>query len=328
MNYEWLARKVLESYSFIDPVFEFLRHNENITYKITDRGNSCTFLLRIHMSVTEGFYGIQHTLEGLKSETVLLQELGRNGVLRVQMPVANRFGEYVTVYRLEDMDADFYATLLEWIDGDTFTHDEENLDEIVYAIGVKLARFHLFTRASAVLKNLNRPVYGSEKIDNTLEKLRHGVEVDIYSVEHYGIMIEVLTQVKGFMRELDSQDGAWGLIHSDIQRGNIIITESCEPCFIDFCLSGYGHYLFDIGSASTNIESKQRDIFLKGYTSQAPFSKDSLRYVEGLILMSIFLCYAFFIRDSDRNGWIKDHVERKVEMWKEWLTGKEIYYLL
>ena len=32
-------------------------------------------------------------------------------------------------------------------------------------------------------------------------------------------MIEVLTQVKGFMRELDSQDGAWGLIHSDIQRG-------------------------------------------------------------------------------------------------------------
>lgn len=45
------------------------------------------------------------------------------------------------------------------VDGDTFTHEEENMDEIVYAIGVNLARFHHFTRASAVLKDLHRPVY-------------------------------------------------------------------------------------------------------------------------------------------------------------------------
>jgi Ser/Thr protein kinase RdoA (MazF antagonist) len=299
-----------------------------MTYKITDRDNGGTFLLRIHKPVTEGFIGIQHSLEGLKSETVLLQELIRNRVLGVQMPVANRFGEYLTVCRLEDMDATFYATLLEWIDGDIFTHEEENLEEIIYAIGVNLARFHHFTRASAVLKDLHRPVYGSEKIDSTLEKLKHGVEVDIYSMEHYRIMSEVLTQVKGLMRELDLQEGTWGLIHADIQRGNIVITESGEPCFIDFCLSGYGYYLFDIGSASTKFESKKRDIFLKGYTSKAPLSKDSLRFVEGMILMDIFLCYAFFIRDSDRNGWIKDHVVRKIELWIQWLSGKEIYYLL
>jgi len=296
VNHEWLARKVLESYSFTDPVLEFMRHNENMTYKITDRGNSCTFLLRIHKPVTEGLFGIQHTLEGLKSETALLQELGLNRVFGVQMPVANRFGEYVTVCHLEDMGAAaFYATLLEWIDGDTFRHEEKNLDEIVYAIGVNLARFHRFTRASAVLKDLHRPVYGSEKIDNTLEKLRHGVEVDLYSREHYGIMTEVLAQVKGFMRELDSQEGAWGLIHADIQRGNIVITESGEPCFIDFCLSGYGYYLFDIGSASTKIESKQRDIFLKGYTSQTSFSKESLRYVKFFLRKNMFLRYPYSI---------------------------------
>nr|WP_280521501.1 phosphotransferase [Paenibacillus mangrovi] len=232
-----------------------------MTYKITDRGNSSSFLLRIHKPVTEGFLGIQHTLEGLKSETVLLQELGRKRVLGVQIPVANRFGEYVTVCRLEDMDATIYATLLDWIDGDTFTHEEENMDEIVYAIGVNLARFHSFTRASAVLKDLHRPVYGSEKIDSTLEKLRHGVEINIYSMEHYGIMTEVLAQVKGLMSELDSQEGAWGLIHADIQRGNIVITESGEPCFIDFCLSGYGYYLFDIGAHLRNLKAKSETYF-------------------------------------------------------------------
>jgi len=328
VNHEWLARTVLESYLFIDPVLEFMRHNENMTYKITDHGNSSSFLLRIHKPVTEGFLGIQHTLEGLKSEMALLQELSRNRVLGVQMPIENRFGEYVTICRLDDMDAPFYATLLEWIDGDTFTHEEENMDEIVHAIGVNLAKFHSFTRASMVLNDLHRPVYGTEKIDCTLEKLRYGVEMEIYSMEHYGIMTEVLAQVKGLMSELDSQEGAWGLIHADIQRGNIVITESGEPCFIDFCLSGYGYYLFDIGSVSTKLASNKRDIFLEGYMSKAPFSKDSLRYVEGLILMDIFLCYAFFIRDSGRNGWIKDHVVRKIELWIQWLTGKEIYYLL
>jgi Ser/Thr protein kinase RdoA (MazF antagonist) len=198
----------------------------------------------------------------------------------------------------------------------------------VYAIGVNLARLHHFTRENALLKNLQRPVYGSEKIDSTLEELRYGVEADIYSLEHYEIMAEVLAQVKGFIRELNSQEGAWGLIHADIQLGNIVITESGEPCFIDFCLSGYGHYLFDIGSASTIFESKQRDRFLKGYSSHASFSRESLRYVEGLILLDVFLCYTFFIRDADRNDWIKDHVIKKIELWKEWLAGKEIFYIL
>jgi len=327
MNYEWTVRKVLESYSVTEPDIEFIRHNENLTYKITDRGSGRSFLLRIHKPATEGLLGIQHTLEGLQSEVLLLQELGRNQVLRVQIPVENRFGEYVTELFIEDMDSPCYATLLEWIDGDTFTREEKNLDDIVYAIGVNLARLHNFTRECAVLKDLPRPVYGSERIDTAIDELRYGVEAGIYSLEHYEIMTEVLFQVKGFMSELDSREGTWGLIHADHQENNIIINERSGPCFIDFCLSGYGHYLFDIGSASTLFESNHRDRFIQGYSSQALFDKGSLRYVEGLILMDVFLAYVFFIRDPDRNGWIKDHAVRKVELWQEWLAGKEIYYL-
>ncbi|WP_152392826.1 hypothetical protein [Paenibacillus guangzhouensis] len=96
-----------------------------MTYKITDCGNNCSFLLRIHKPVTEGLLGIQHTLEGLESEKALLQELGRNRMLGVQMPVANRFVEYVLGCYLEDKNATIYATLLEWIDG--YHSSERNL---------------------------------------------------------------------------------------------------------------------------------------------------------------------------------------------------------
>ncbi len=325
VNHEQKARKVLESYPVAEPVIEFIRHNENLTYSITDRGSGRTYLLRIHEPVTKGLFGIQHTLEGLQSEVLLLQELGHNHVLQVQMPVRNSFGEYVTEVPPEENGSPCYATLLEWIDGNTFTQEEAQLDEIVYNIGVNLARLHNFARSSATLKNLHRPVYGMERIDTALEELRYGVEAGLYRLEHYEIMSEVLSRVKGLMRELDSKEGTWGLIHADFQKGNIIINERGEPCFIDFCLSGYGHYLFDIGSASWLFESKQRDKFLEGYSSETSFHTESLRCVEGLMLMDVFVSYVFFIRDSQRNGWIKNDMVQKIELCKEWLAGKDIY---
>lgn len=331
VDHEWKARKVLESYPVTEPVIEFIRHNENMTYKITDRNSGRTFLLRIHKPITEGLSGIQHTLEGLQAEVLLLQELGRNHVLPVQIPVENRFGEYVTQVLPEEMgsmDSPCYATLLEWINGDTFTQKEEQLDEIVYTIGVNLARLHQFARSSAALKNLHRPVYGLKRIDTAIDELRYGVEAGLYRLEHYEVMTEVLSQVKELMRQLDSEEGNWGVIHADFQKGNIIINESGEPCFIDFCLSGYGHYLFDIGSASWLFDSQQRDRFLEGYSSQIGFHAESLRCVEGLMLMDVFLSYVFFIRDSQRNGWIKDDMVQRIELCKEWLAGKEIYYKL
>lgn len=320
------AEEVLMSYSISNPVIEFIRHNENITFKVTDGINNNQYLLRIHKSITEGLSGIQHTLDGLKSEMYMLQELNRENILQVQKPVANHAGEYVTEYNSNEFDSCF-ATVLEWIEGSIFSLDQENMAQIAMTLGEKMADFHNYSRGSKLL-GLHRPVYGVEKLDLAIEELKYGVVNHVYSQRQYEIIVEVLAIVKEQIKELDARGEEWGLVHADVQLGNVIMSGE-TPCFIDFCLSGYGYYLFDLGSASTILKGELRTSFLQGYASKTTFSFEDLRYIEGQIFMDIFISYAMFIRDSNCNGWVIEHAARICDsVCKDFLEGKEVYYSL
>ncbi len=48
MEYTKCFKEVLLQYSFTDPIVELIRHNENITYKLTEKGSEDTYLLRMH----------------------------------------------------------------------------------------------------------------------------------------------------------------------------------------------------------------------------------------------------------------------------------------
>ncbi|MFC3749947.1 phosphotransferase [Paenibacillus sp. GCM10012306] len=55
-------------------------------------------------------------------------------------------------------------------------------------------------------------------------------------------------------------------MHANFQLGNIVVSEG-NTSLIDFCLFGYGHYCFDLGSASSMLKSELRTTFLEGYAS-------------------------------------------------------------
>lgn len=320
------AERVIVSYPIAEPVIEFIRHNENMTFKVTDASSGKNYLLRIHWPRTAGLSGTQHTLEGLESEVFLLQELNRRKVIQVQEPVANHAGGYVTVYRSEEFGSCF-ATVLEWFEGSVLTGKEENIGLIAYALGETFAELHNAS-SGRQLEGLTRPVYGAASIDSALEELKCGITGGIYSQEQYNTIAEVLDIVKEQLTELDSRQDSWGIIHADVQSGNVIVKEA-TPHLIDFCLSGYGYYLFDVGSASSALKSEFRPAFLEGYSSRRDFTFDDIRYIEGQILMDIFISYAMFVRDPGSNGWIKEHAARVCgTLCKDFLEGKEVFHLL
>ncbi|MFD1178459.1 phosphotransferase enzyme family protein [Paenibacillus puldeungensis] len=326
MEHAVLAKQVIKSYFLTDPQLKFLRHNENITYKVTDGTDQKSYLLRIHTPASEGFAGVQNTLQGIQSEMILLRELNNNKSLCVQKPIANSCGEYVTIYYTHECDTPYFATLLSWIEGATLTLKEENGSEIAFAIGETLATFHETSRRRMPIQNLIRPMYDAERIDVAISELQVGVELNLYSRGQYQTIQEVLELVKGQLRELDKQENSWGLIHADLQLGNIIMHES-RPCLIDFSLSGYGYDLFDVGSASSMLPSDLRGAFLNGYSAKRAFTLNDLRYVEGLIFMDIFISYVFFIRDSNRNSWIKKNAAEICDtLCMDFLEGKSVYY--
>ncbi|WP_340006826.1 phosphotransferase [Paenibacillus sp. FSL K6-0276] len=318
------AEKVLLQYSFIDPMIEFIRHNENITFKVTNKPDNRKYLLRIHKPISEGFSGLQHTREGLQSEMFFLREIDQKNILKVQRPVENQKGELVTEYSSDQFGTSL-ATLLEWIDGSTLTQDEDNIDHIIYRLGENLASLHEFSRTLMPLE-LHRPVYNVKKIDETLIELQQGTNNGFLNQEDYDVINSVLSVVKEQLTELDARENSWGFIHADFQLGNVIVSEQ-NPTLIDYCLFGYGYYLFDLGSASSMLKSELRKTLLDGYASKTSFSLNEIRYIEGQIFMDIFISYVFFIHDSDRNGWIKEHASQICStLCRDFLEGKEVYY--
>lgn len=322
MIYE--AEKVLLNYSFVDPVIEFIRHNENITFKVINKLDDKEYLLRIHKPISEGLSGIQHTRDGLQSEMVFLQAIAQKNILQVQKPVENQEGELVTEYASDELGPTL-ATLLEWIEGSTLTLNEDNIEQIIFKLGENLAKLHEFSQ-KLMPKELHRPFYNDNRMDEALIELQKATVHNFLNQEDYEVIHNVLSVVKEQMIELDGRPNVWGYIHADLQLGNVIVSEN-SPSLIDYCLFGYGYYLFDVGSASSMLKSELRKPLLKGYASKTSFTSNDIRYVEGQIFMDIFISYVFFIHDSAKNGWIKEHASKICStLCKDFLEGKEVYY--
>lgn len=168
-----------------------------------------------------------------------------------------------------------------------------------------------------------------ERINIAIEELKYGVDIELYTKENYEIIKEFLLVVKERLEMLDKQKDTWGIIHADVFAGNIIISNG-QASFIDFCLSGFGYYLFDLGSAATIFDEKNlRKAVISGYASKCNYSHDNLKDLECLVFMDIFVSYLFFLKDEKRNKWIKDHVEKLcANQCKDFLEGKEVFYSL
>jgi Ser/Thr protein kinase RdoA (MazF antagonist) len=326
MDYNITAKELLSLYSISEPEIQFIRHNENITFKIIDHVYNKQYLLRIHKPATEGLFGLQHTLEGIKSEIKILQELKRKNLLHSQAPIANNLGEYITEYKLDNVNHPCYATVLEWIEGSTLTLKEDNIKEIAFALGENLALFHECLKEFKPSKDFIRPIYDIDRIDFAIEELKYCVEVNLFSIEHYDIIKKVLILVKNQINELNSRENTFGIIHADMQLGNIVVNND-NPCIIDLGFCGFGYYVFDLGSAATIFPSNLRQTFLRGYSSKYSFSLDDLKYVEGQIFMDTFISYVMFMRDNQRNSWIKASALKKCDtICKDFLEGKEVFY--
>jgi Ser/Thr protein kinase RdoA (MazF antagonist) len=328
MDYNIIAIEILTSYSISEPVIQFIRHNENITFKITDGVSNKNYLLRIHKPSTEGLFGLQHTLEGIKSEIKILQELNFKGILSAQKPVFNNLGMYITECKLDNFNQPCYATILEWIEGCTLTLKEDNIKELTFTFGQNLALFHKSFKDFKPTKDFIRPIYDLDRIDTAIDELKYCVEVNLFSMDHYNIIKSVLILVKNQMKELSLREETFGIIHADLQPGNIVVNSN-NPLLIDLGFCGFGYYLFDLGSAATVFPSELRDTFLKGYSTKASFSFDDLKYIEGQIFMDTFISYVLFMRDNERNSWIKSSALKICDtLCKEFLEGKEVFYLL
>lgn len=323
MDYKRCLEEALRAYSFDEPAFEFIRHNENMTYKITDKRSS--YLLRLHKPIARNMEGIQTTPEAIRSELDFLQAWSAHADLPVQTPVANCNGELVTMIRIGQ--EVIPCTVLKWIDGDVLSKQEMNSEEEARTLGTRIAMLHQFSQSYQKGPACIRLEYGTEWIHSMIFKLRHGEEQGILSDRDFQILEQTMRMMIEWMNLWEATPETWGFIHADMNYSNLIRSPK-GISMIDFGLSGYGYYAMDLAMGALLVESKHRDALLAGYGSCMTGSMD-LAQLEAFMFLAIVGYYTFVLSQPDKLTWIEDHISGLIEhICLPLLSGQRVFYTI
>lgn len=330
---EKIIQESLERYDFKNPKLEFIRHNENITYKVLDELN--TYVLRVHKPI-EGFsLGIhqrdQEIFKYIESEMQLIDYAKRCMNTPIQKPVKNKMGEFVSV--LQDGTC---VTVLEWVQGDTINNIPMT-ETIGKTIGTMIAELH---KCFNELENNedNRPVknvlnhdikrymYDQKMLDVIEVELSLIVRDGLMEKDKVDIMKDAVRVIKGIMDELDEMQNMSGIVHADLSPSNLIFSnEKIVP--IDFSLSGYGFYYMDIGLIVSQYKDNNiKRSIVSGY-EETMQKEIPLRYIEAFIALGVILfivCQYDKVRTQD---WFDGAVKRWCEtIFNPLINGKSFVY--
>lgn len=273
-----MIEEALKNYNFIHPEADFIRHNENMTYEISD--GDIKYLLRIHKAA-EGLdfsisYGDTPRHVFIESEIELLRKLHDIGGLKIQNPIRNKAGEYVT--RLESGDL---VTVLSWLDGDNLVNTTIT-EELVYEIGQMIGKLH---HDAAQISSVKRCCYDEMYIDRVLNEIRKAYELKHLEKQAYEMIEKVLSYIK---RILVEEKQNFLLIHDDLSKSNIIYDKgNLSP--IDFSLSGYGIPEMELGEIICSLHKDEYiSSLVEGYetTSNRKINKS---YIKAFMALSVIL---------------------------------------
>ncbi|PQP88916.1 phosphotransferase enzyme family protein [Paenibacillus sp. AR247] len=202
--------------------FDFLRHNENETYKV-NAGDGRKFVLRIHQPFQEGMTGKQHTYEGLLGELHMLEELSHNSGLSVQTPIRNSEGSLITV--MEHNGRQLNCTMLSWLEGRDLNKTDVSHPELVRRLGSQIGELHTFFRGYYHKTLENRPSQGMAYNQWLAETVRKGLSLGLFTGFDVDIVDETLREINKLLAaSAEAPSGRLGLVHGDLGLGNVIIS--------------------------------------------------------------------------------------------------------
>lgn len=304
INYDKLIEIALGHYGITDFSSSFIRHNDNFTLKIDNNADNNSYVLRIHSPITSGLQGVQHTFEGLNAEMELLNNLNEQTSLPLQQPIKNKKGDLVST--IVDVDNNFIqlATLLTWKEGNDYTEKEIHSKNIAYEVGVVLAKLHNFSNNWIIPQPFIRPNYDIEKYRNLTDRLQYGVEINLFTSEQYDVILDTMKYIKIIFDRTPKTNNNWGIIHADLQGGNIIVNnDTVIP--IDFGFSGYGYYLFDIGITLTSFNINHRKKVLEGYKTLRILNEEDEFLISAGFILAIFGGFGFIVNNQEAHEWIQ-----------------------
>ncbi|MGN1367845.1 MAG: phosphotransferase enzyme family protein [Aristaeellaceae bacterium] len=257
----------------------FLRHNENLTYRVADK-----YLLRIHRAA-EGLC-IEHSHPLREAELAFLRHLSAQGIL-VQQPIG-------TVTLADGT----MATLLTWLDGQALTGETFGADT-QRQVGQMTAQLHQAARGfhHPDMRRYDAALYLSMADELVEMAARHSLGSEHAAV--FQAACKAVAQVIGGSANVT--------IHADLSQGNILLTPTgLAP--IDFSLMGLGDPMLDLGIliASTRNAEEMQGILL-GYGEGGGSVRQ--REMEAGFAAGLLGCFALH-PDWAKDSWFREKLDR------------------
>ncbi len=213
------------------------------------------FTLRIYQAGT--------TIDKIRSEIYWLQALWNDGRIKTLSPVQGRDGKMIQSIFPNDLPLR-YATVYDWIPGETFhsLSAAEKTPELIRNLGIMVGRMHHVSETLALPEWFTRPRYNKDWIASKVEEAL-GADMDA-STEEHAKLSALSSRFSRFVSEQGEGRNVFGLIHSDLEPHNIIISDG-QPCPVDVMEFGFGYYLSDMLTLSRHFSEDEQTIFFEGY---------------------------------------------------------------
>lgn len=301
-----LLNEALSNYEIKEPQIEFIRHNENETYKIKDTLSNNQFVIRINkpsVGFSLDIFGKQmYSVDLLMSEMAILNAISKETNIPVQIPIKNKNGELVTVLRDGTP-----VTLLTWRKGDTLENTTLTND-IMIKIGEMVGKLHRFSEIWCENKNLNRYFYNQKLLEKVIREIERGIKSKVIPIDKFKVIEEAVIEINNCINELHYKNSKF-LVHSDLSKSNLIMNNgSIIP--IDFSLCGYSYYYMDLGSLFSHfIKQEQRYYILSGYSSIID-KEINTKYIEAFMVFQIILFISTHIDYAQEWDWFNETLDR------------------
>ena len=218
------------------------------------------FTLRIYQAGT--------SIDKIRSEIYWLQALWNKARIKTLSPVPGHDEEMIQSISPNHLPPR-YTTVYNWIPGETLhgLSAAEKTPELIQNLGNMVGRMHHVSETLELSHWFTRPRYDTDWITTKIEAAL-GSDTDTSAAE-LAKLTALSSRFSQFIAEHGEERDVFGLIHSDLEPHNIIISAG-QPCPVDVMEFGFGYYISDILTLSRHFSEDEQTIFFQAYQEVRP----------------------------------------------------------
>jgi Ser/Thr protein kinase RdoA (MazF antagonist) len=255
-----VAQKAISAYGIEPRTIRMLRYEDNAVYRVETAGEA--YMLRL--SLRDGRSVVEQ-----QSELYWLRQLTEAGKVAVPLPVLTTAGESVGEISSPLLTKPSTFVLFQWIPGkDNPSYDDSGVAE---GLGEVTAQLHAHATITDCPAWFTRPSWDVGDLFDSGPAMNEERARAMLGMDGLEAVRVVGSRIR---HTLSSKERDWGLIHADLHRENLVVTDSNTIAVIDFDDCGYGYYMLDIATVLSSVYRRVLD-------DPAAYRAFAVRYLNG-----------------------------------------------